>query len=294
VGRELREFDCGRHYLDATETATKSFAKDLLAIRLRLAKHEGSPEQLIGPSNYPRGSLGQALRARSEERGRKDDQYHGLETISALCSSDVSTLLEVYRRIFEYGKVRHNSIDRVPAHIQHEAIQAVSRDMLDLIKNYVPLGTEMHNLVYWFGTLSRRILREAPEHLKGKGSVPPQTTRIEVNQPPGQPGDELASPQQELMDELVRRTIFIEMEAGRGRRHFTPTFRWQLRRIYCPAFGTTIYKNTAIKWTPDEFKRFLLDPKTMSEETLKRWIRPENIELSTKPNRSLFDDLGDD
>ena len=294
VARELREFDCGRQYLDATDSATKSFAKDLLAIRLRLANYEGKAEQLIGPSSYAKGSLAQALRARKEERGRKDDQYHGLETISALCSSDVANLLEVYRRIFELGKVRSTTVERVPAHIQHEAIQAVSRDMLALIKNYVPLGPDMHNLVYWFGTLSRRILREAPEQSKGSDSVPPQTTRIEVNQPPGQPGDELATPQQDLMDELVRRTIFIEMEAGRGRRQFTPTLRWQLRRIYCPAFGTTIYKNTAIKWRPDEFKRFLLDPKTMCEEELKtRWMRPENVEIPSNKSPTLFDGLED-
>lgn len=292
VARELREFDCGRHYLDATDSATRSFAKDLLAIRLRLANYQGSPDKLIGPSSYAKGSLGEALRARKEERGRKDDQYHGLETISALCSSDVANLLEVFRRIFELGKVRQNSTERVPAHIQHEAIQAVSRDMLALIKNYVPLGPQMFNLVYWFGTLSRRILREGVEQKKGDDLVPPQTTRIEVNQPPGQPGDELSIPQQELMDELVRRTIFIEMEAGRGRRQFTPTLRWQLRRIYCPAFGTTIYKNTAIKWRPEEFKRFLLDPQTMSEEELTRWTRPRAAEPRVQ-GPTLFDDLED-
>jgi serine/threonine protein kinase len=291
VARELREFDCGRHYLEATDTATRSFARDLLAIRLRLTKYEGTPEQLIGHSKYAKGGLGQALRSRKEERGRKDDQYHGLETISALCSSDVSNLLEVYRRIFEHGRVGPSTTDCVEAHIQHEAIQAVSRDMLGLIKNYVPLGPQMHYLVYWFGTLSRRILREAPEQKKGTEWVPPQTTRIEVNQPPGQPGDELATAQQDLMDELVRRTIFIEMEAGRGRRQFAPTLRWQLRSIYCPAFGTTIYKNTAIKWSPDEFKRFLLDPKTMSDEEFKRWKRPESIERLPSPERTLFDDL---
>jgi len=276
VARELREFDCGRYYLDAHAAATRRFAKDLLAIRLRLAGYKGTPDGLIGPSQYEKGGLGEALRARRDQPGRTDNQYHGLDIIADLCSGDVGNLLEVYRRILECGSVNDNSCDRVPAHIQHEAIQSVSRDLLELIRSYVPLGPEMYNVVYWFGNLSRRVLREAPLQKKGTDWVAPQTTRIELDQPPGQSADELAPPQQGLMDELVRRTIFIEMQPGRSRHHFTPSLRWQLRRIYCPTFGTSIYKNTAIKWRPDEFKRFLLDAKTTCDVDFRnRWSRPE-------------------
>jgi len=273
ITRELRELDCGRYYLETSAMDTRRFAKELLAIRLVLAKYQGTPDQIIGPSEYKKGGLGQALRERRKARGRKDNQFHGLRTIADLCSGDVSNLLEIYRRIFEYGRVAAHTTERVPSHLQHEAIQAVSRDLLELIKNYTPLGPEMYNVVYHFGVLSRRILREAPEQRKGRDKVPPQTTRIEVDQPPDQPADEMAPAQKELRRELIRRTIFIEMSAGRGRHGFTPTLRWQLRRIYCPAFGTTVYKNTAIKWRSDEFKRFLLDPKTTCEDELKRWTR---------------------
>jgi len=277
IARELREFDCGRYFLDANKSDTQRFAKDLLEIRLKLSDFAGTPDTLIGKSDYEKGGLGQELRVRNEEKGRKDNQYHGLNTIADLCSGDISNLLEIYRRIFEYGKVKSNTTDCVDAHIQHKAIQAVSRDLLELIKNYVPLGPEMHKIVYWFGTLSRRILREGREQKKGNEYIPSQTTRIEVDQPIGHSSDELAPPQQELIDELVRRTIFIEMEPGRSRHKFTPSLRWQLRRIYCPAFGTSIYKNTAVKWSPDEFKHFLLDPETLcNDEFKKRWSRSQS------------------
>ncbi|MBW1669089.1 MAG: hypothetical protein JRJ66_13780 [Deltaproteobacteria bacterium] len=290
ISRELRELDCGRYYLETIEADTRRFAKDLLAIRLGLAEYQGTPDQLIGHSKYEKGGLGQALRVKKEAPGRKNDQYHGIETIAAICSGDIANLLEIYRRIFEYGKVTANSIDPVPAHIQHKAIQAVSRDLLELIKNYTPLGLEMYNVVSHFGVLSRRVLCEAPEMKKGPDKVPPQTTRIEVDQPPDQPADEMAPSQKELMRELVRRTIFIEMSPGRTRHGFTLTLRWQLRRIYCPSFGTTVYKNTAIKWRLDEFKRFLLDPKTTCEDEFKkRWARPERC----NGNLPLFSKGGD-
>jgi len=291
LARELREFDCGRYYLGANMAATRKFATDLLGIRLCLSKYTGTPHQLIGQSEYPKGGLGQALRDKPESPGRRNDHYHGMNTIADLCSGDISNLLEVYRRIFEHGKVIANTTTRVPAHIQHGAIQSVSRDLFELIRDYTPLGPEMYHLVDSFGTLSRRILQEAASIKHEADQEPPQTTRIEVEpSAPGQPTDELAPAQQELMDELVRRTIFIEMEPGRSRHQFAPTLRWQLRRVYCPAFGTSIYKNTAIKWRPDEFKRFLLDAKRTCEEEFKnRWSRPDRDR-----GPDLFDDVGGD
>ena len=70
VARELREFDCGQYFLDLDKTVSQRFAEDLLAIRLRLSGYSGTPDTLIGPSEYSKGSLGEALRARREERGQ--------------------------------------------------------------------------------------------------------------------------------------------------------------------------------------------------------------------------------
>ncbi len=70
----------------------------------------------------------------------------------------------------------------------------------------------------------------------------------------------MTAKQQDLARELVRRAVFIEMEPGRSRHRFVPTLRWQLRRVYLPAFGAALHKNDAIKWSPSEFKFFLSDP----------------------------------
>lgn len=264
--RELREIDCGQFYISLRNKASRQFARDLLAIRLHLSGYEGTPEQVLGHSIYEEGSLGKALRFRAAKPGRIDDQYYGLETIADTCSGDISNLLEIYRRIFEKGKVNAQTKEMVPPNVQHAAIESVSRDLLTLIKFYVPYGAEMHNVVYKFGNLSRRILREGKLQKKGDGWIPSETSRIEVDQPPGQPGEELTDAQQELMDELIRRAIFIEMEIGRARHRFTPTLRWQLRRIYCPAFGSSLAKNTAVKLTPSEFKWFLIDPEKVCQD----------------------------
>jgi len=272
ITRELREIDCGQFYISLRQKVSMQFARDLLSIRLNLSGYEGTPDQILGHSKYEEGSLGKSLRSRAEKKGRIDDQYYGLETIADICSGDISNLLEIYRRIFEKGKVNAQSRDMVPPNLQHEAIEAVSRELLSLIKNYVPYGREIYNIAYWFGNLSCRILREGYLQKKGTDWIPCETTRIEVDQPPGQPGEELTDIQQKLMDELIRRAIFIEMELGRARHKFTPTLRWQLRRIYCPAFGTSLAKNIAVKWWSDEFKWFLTNPEKACEKDFeKRW-----------------------
>jgi len=272
--RELREIDCGQFYIDLGDKdlrgASRQFARELLATRLKLAGYAGAPEDILGYSKYEEGSLGKALRAREEKSGRQDDQYYGLETIADLCSGDISVLLEIYRKIFQAGEVNAQSREMVPKHVQHAAVQAVSRELLNLIKSYVPHGDEMYEVAYWFGNLSRLILRKGYLQKKGEARIPCETSRIEIDQVPGQPGEDWTTGQRELMLELIRRAVFIEMEVGRGRHGFTPTLRWQLRRVYCPTFGTGLAKNTAVKWNPAQFKYFLTNPKESCAEEFER------------------------
>lgn len=275
ITREFQEFDTGRIYINLSDknlvNANRKFARELLAKRLELAGYKGSPEEIIGNSDYDEGSLGKALRQRSEKPGRKDDQYYGLETITDICSGDVSMLLEIYRRIFREGKVDSNSHKMVSPYKQHKAIMSVSREFLDIIRNYVPYGDEMYDIVSSFGRLSRRILREGKMIKHNENLIPPETTRIEVEEDPLSPSEDFTKDQKELIKELVRRAIFIEMEPGRARHEFTLTRRWQLRRVYCPAFGTSLAKNIAIKWKPGFFKYFLTNPKEACELEFKKY-----------------------
>lgn len=289
--RELRKIDCGQYYISLSDQKQLKqlidFAKELLDHRLELAGYEGRTEQLIGHSEYPEGSLGKAL-AISGKTKRKD-YYHGLETIAEICSGDISALLEIYRRIFTEGKVTKDTTETIPKHVQHFAIESVSRDFLNLIKSYFPMGDKMYEIVINFGTLCRKILVEGKEmqYKLQNGStrlVRCETTRIEVDQISGMPEEDWSDEEKKLMKELIRRSIFIEMQPGRGRATLGPTLRWQLRRIYCPAFALSLKKTTAIKWNTSDLKYFLRDPKEKCEVEFKKW-RKGNIE---EPSLSLF------
>lgn len=286
--RELREIDCGQHYINLSDEGKLqelvNFAKEVLDNRLLLAEYQGTAEEIIGHSEYPEGSLGKALA--NSGKTKRNDYYHGLETIAEICSGDISALLEIYRRIFSEGRVTKTTKEKILKHKQHTAIVSVSRNFLNLIKSYFPMGDRMYGIVVNFGTLCRKILTQGKRmrYKMPNGSiklVPCETTRIEVDQIPERPGEDWSSDQEKLIKELVRRAIFIEMDPGRGRATLGPTLRWQLRRIYCPAFGVSLKKNTAIKWNTSDLKYFLTDPKEKCDIEFEKWkgVREEEQSL---------------
>lgn len=272
LSREYREIDVGERYVnlsdkDGSITQLIDFCSELLNHRLQLANYQGQALQLIGNSNYEEHkTLEKALRFKTREEKKDYDEYHGLETISKICSGDISALLEIYRRIFKEGEITSDSVQLIPKFKQHKAIQSTSRAFFDIIKTF-NYGQDMYDLVNSFGTLSRKILQEGKLQA---GSVPNVTTRIEV--------DELEdlmkwkSDQRDLFLELIHRSIFISLEQGRGRRTLGSTLRIQMRRIYCPHFKTGLTKTTAIKLSNPEFKLFLSDPRSFCDsEFQKRW-----------------------
>ncbi len=273
LAREMVEIDCGREYLALDDSRNVSsgysFAVELLDNRLKKAGYLGTAEGLIGRSSWPEGNLAKALAGKS--RGRQQDHYHGLDCVAAVCSGDVSTLLLIYRRMFEGSGVDKDTTRQISKAAQHRAIRTVSRDMLDTVKNYFPDGPAMYDVVSSFGRLARAILEQGTQQKKGNTTVPPECPRIEIDQPQGDFERLLSVAQKKLKEELVRRAIFIDMEPGLSRHGNATTLRWQLRRVYLPAFGASLAKNNAVKENPDWFQFFLSNPVEACQMVLDKW-----------------------
>jgi hypothetical protein len=273
VTREMIEIDCGREYIaldDADQVdRARAFAAELLDNRLKAARYQGTAETLIGRSAWAEGSLGRALAEKPS--GRILDQYHGLDCIAGVCSGDVSTLLLLYRRIFERGNVTKETTSRVSENAQHDAIVSVSRELFEAIKHHVPVGPQMYSIVSSFGTLVRNILQYGRWQKKGISSTPSQCPRIELDQKDGAVVETLTEEQQQLARELIRRAIFIEMEPGLSRHGNVTTLRWHLRRVYLPAFSAALAKNDAVKQDLDWLKYLLTNPRGACEKVWNTW-----------------------
>jgi len=138
------------------------------------------------------------------------------------------------------------------------------------IRSYQPYGEEMHAIVTHFGTLCRRILHEGKLIHQNDNFIPQETTRIEVNEDPHNPSTELKKKNSDLLRELIKRAIFIELTPGHARRGYTPSLRLNLRPILCPTFQTSFTKSVAIKWTPEEFQDFLTRPEEKCESEFEK------------------------
>jgi serine/threonine protein kinase len=261
ITREFDEIDCGKYYLlETTDNAKKHFTEELLGKRLKLSNYKGTPQELIGQSVYEERSLGKAIRSRAQKNKQINDVYFGLDTVSKMCAGDISYLLKVFAKIFELGKVEPSTHNKISKESQHQAIVIVSREYYSHIRSYQPFGEEMHAIVTHFGTLCRRILHEGKLIQQDGNFIPQETTRIEVNEDPHGSSTELKKKQRDLLRELIKRAIFIELSPGHARRGYTPSLRLNLRPILCPTFLTSFTKSIAIKWTPDEFVDFLTRP----------------------------------
>ncbi len=278
VSREMVEIDCGREYIaldDADQVErSRAFAVELLDNRLKAAGYLGTAESLIGASEWHEGSLARALA--EKPAGRILDQYHGLECIAGICSGDVSTLLLVYRRIFERGNVTKDSTSRVPTCTQHEAIVSASRELFEAIKHHVPCGPQMYTVVSCFGTLVRNILQHGRWQKKGTTRTPTQCPRIELDQEEGAAVETLIEEQQLLARELIRRAVFIEMEPGLARHGNVTTLRWHLRRVYLPAFSAALAKNDAVKQRVNWLKYLLTDPRGACDMVWRAWPKRDD------------------
>jgi hypothetical protein len=202
-----------------------------------------------------------------------------MQCIAQLCSGDVSSLLMVYRAIFEAGHVTKTTESKVPATLQHQAIVKVSRSLLEVVRTYYPHGPKLFEIVNAFGTLVRQILVEG--RLQSSGS-PTMVPRIEIDQGGQHVVDELEQYPSELAWELVRRALFIEMESGLSRHGRVTTLRWQVRRVFLPAFNAALSKNDAIKRKVDWLRWFLDSPKEATDQEWKGWPKRNAPKAETR------------
>ena len=294
LARDMIEIDCGKEYL-ALDDSRKTqlgydFAVELLNNRLRKAGYAGTAEGLIGDSSWPESTLARTLASKAQ--GREEGQYHGLSCIAAVCSGDVSTLLLIYRKMFEGGGVNEDTIEQIPKTVQSRAIRSVSRELFEAIKIYFPNGPEMYGVVSSFGALVRAILEQGREQKKGETTVLSECPRIEIDQKQGGVIEQLLTDQQDLAKKLVRRAIFIEMEPGLSRHGNVTSLRWQLRRVYLPAFGASLAKNNAVKRDPEWFRFFLSNPEEACRLVFRTWPKRESdseVQMRMKGVDSLDD-----
>jgi hypothetical protein len=269
-GRNISVINLGTAYLKRKRN--RSEGKLLIRILNERFKHcdgyQGTMEKWLGKTVYPGGrTLSQALH---DEITRPQVKYHGVDCLTDLCTGDYSEMIRVVGEIFSEAGIKANDPVRlIPPTIQDRAIRNISREYLGRIRHIRSDGQKLYDVVYNFGELSRRLLYHKGLVKQGtdkNGKIrkdPYDVLTIYVDNLP------LASQNwQFVWQRLQAASIFVDSGLAPSQR--TIADRATLRRIYCPAFITTLTSSEHLQLSKEKFEYFMDCPSEFCNDYYQR------------------------
>jgi len=257
---ESREFvlhNLGLVYLRAEVGSKLTFIEDVFKRRLARSQTSLSAsnlEELVG-TNPADNNNDQARQIRD---GKKLPLW-GKETLCKLCSGDIHYLISlvgsmVVLRGGPQEIAATSESPKVPVSTQNRAIREEAGRFLKNLRGVPGCGERLVSIVEAFGNVANSHLK----YMKSKneeGFPPKQASRIEPYEP-----FSLSPGAQQLYDELLRYSVFIEDIRGKSRRgNVVP--RLYLRRFLIPHFNLTFSTRDSIELEPKDFEQFLMNPR---------------------------------
>ena len=195
--------------------------------------------------------LGTVIKKLFEKKKLRTLKYWGARVFVKLCSGDLSYLVEILGFMAERGKDRELPISR---DVQSDVIRNYARTQLRLLRDVkTEVVSSLYDVGLSFGAMSKaKLFKEQKEHL-----------RIEV---------EAKDITQELWNairELLSAGVFIDggySNTSSG----IPARRLLFRRIYTPAFPTTVNNRNSFSMTEDAFMNFVRRPRLYTQTALSR------------------------
>ena len=277
---ENREFflhNLGLVYLHADDQPKLDFIEDVFRRRLAASASRypvRELEELLGSN--PVSNFNETARQLRED---KKPEFWGKETLCRLCSGDVHYLISLVRDMVSLTGgpeqlARAPQTPRVSPPIQNKAIREAAGMFLKNLRSVPQHGDQLVAIVTAFGIVAYSYLK----HRNSKnqtGNPPCQATRIEPYEP-----FMLSERAQELYDELLRYSVFIEDFRGKSRRGKVVP-RLYLRRFLIPHFHLTFSMRDSIKLEPADFEEFLLAPSRFEDRV--RLRAPESEDVVQEP-----------
>jgi hypothetical protein len=209
--------------------------------------------------------LAKSLRAKA---GDRTAHYYGLDALGRLWSGDTATILQVVSDMFSRAGVKADTTACISRREQSDAIVSISKAFKSRVDAFHPYGPLMAKILGEFGSVVREVL------VKGKlngSSLPYRLYRIEMTK--DDPGETTRMVGKSFPDEaklaceLLRRAIFIELKDSRGKEGGAKqTMRWELRRIFNPAFALSIERDSYLGVRDlDELRLLLTSPEKFAD-----------------------------
>ncbi len=250
--RDFRLINLGYEYWELSsnyETCRTCF-DDILSKRYELAGKPTFPgiEIMLGRADELE-DIGLNIRKLKESKKLRTLRYHGAKVFIKLCSGDLSYLLDIL------GKMDLRAAnEKYPIHIsiQNEVIKNYARIELRSLQDIRPSHVKsLYEIAYWFGIVSKtKLVVLGKDYLK---------IEVEV--------EKLTPELRDTMRELLCYGIFIDggfsnnSDGKLARKLF-------FRRIFTPAFPTTMIGRNTLSMRAKTFRNFVYAPADYARERM--------------------------
>jgi len=274
IGRNVSIINLGSVYLNLDTHKKKGrLLESILNKRLKNTKNfKGTIADWLGKTSYPGGrSLSRALH---DIGTRKNTYYHGVDCLLKICSGDYSEMISMVGAIFREANVADGKKPRlIEKKIQHKAITKVSSSFLGQARFIKSHDIDLYCVVDAFGNLSKNLLYNRPLVYQGKDKKgkrrqdPYDLLTIYVDDLP-----QSNSKAKKTWEYLQRSSIFVDIGIAPSQRRPIADCA-TLRRIYCPAFKTTLSTSERRQLTKDDFEYFMDEPYEYCETFYKKVMK---------------------
>jgi len=255
-GREVREVNVGLEYVDLDEPSRWRFLKNVLEKRFAYLSVEVDLASILPFSNLSPG-IPMARELKRAHAEKKSFYYHGLDTISDLCSGDFAMGLDLVRRIFERANVPWKSPRTISDQDQDSVIRRFASQEFEYIRYLAPYGRRKHDVVDALCWLAKEsVLRRTTQ--KEGSSIPLIKIHLDVAEPVLARLETEGGELWEVFRSLVEKAILFPIDTSRSREAGHGTRRYQIRRILLARYGAPLGRHTSIRIDGFEKLRYLL------------------------------------
>jgi serine/threonine protein kinase len=268
-GREVREVNVGFEYVSLQTSRRWSFLQSLLERRFA---YLGTPVDILDvlPLSGIQPAIDMAKAIKQASDTNKRFYYHGLDTISDLCSGDFAMGLDLVRKIFENGRIDWRNPAKVNAQAQHRAIQDYASREFEYIRYRSDKGLLKYEIADRLCWLSHSCVLQKTRR-KDDEYLPLVKNHLDIAESALRELEQFSKEHYMLFEEMVRKGVLFPIDTSRSREHHHGTRRYMVRRILLARALAPLGRDVAIKIEDLERLRTLLtDPKQFVESELSR------------------------
>lgn len=286
-GREVQEVNVGAEYVQLTGKRRWSFLKELLEKRFGHLDIDVKIEEILGESKI-KPALDMAKKIKASVRGDGEKfWYHGIDTLSDVCSGDFAMGLDLVRKIFESSKTSWKTPKAIPPKDQHKVITEYGAREFEYIRYRWLEGAKKYHIIDRLCWLARQCVLEKAR-MKSGIEEPYLKNHLDISEAAIQELEEHSPKEAQILNELIRKGVLFPLQTSMSRESHSGTRRYMVRRILLTRYVVPLGRDVAIKIDNLERLRTLLtDAKLFVETELAATGRQKKQVVEKKPPEEI-------